>query len=110
MDEFQKKAKSTQKVESISDMKAFVETYPQFKVNLISNGLIHLTSFFFIFQKMSGTVAKHITVVGELSSMVGKHHLMEVSVAEQEIACRSDHSQQLHVTKLAVGINKLKLF
>jgi hypothetical protein len=32
--------------------------------------------------------------------MVGKHHLMEVSVAEQEIACRSDHSQQLHVTKL----------
>jgi vacuolar protein sorting-associated protein 45 len=56
---------------------------------------------------MSGTVAKHITVVGELSSMVGKHHLMEVSVAEQEIACRSDHSQQLHVTKLALGINKL---
>jgi hypothetical protein len=46
MDEFQKKAKSTQKVESISDMKAFVETYPQFKVNLISNGLIHSSSFF----------------------------------------------------------------
>jgi vacuolar protein sorting-associated protein 45 len=99
MDEFQKKAKSTQKVESISDMKAFVETYPQFKVNLIPNCLIHLSSIL-IFQKMSGTVAKHITVVGELSSMVGKHHLMEVSVAEQEIACRSDHSQQLHVTKL----------
>jgi hypothetical protein len=32
MEEFQKKAKSHQKVESISDMKTFVETYPQFKV------------------------------------------------------------------------------
>ena len=32
MDEFQLKAKNNQKVESISDMKAFVESYPQFKV------------------------------------------------------------------------------
>jgi vacuolar protein sorting-associated protein 45 len=32
MDEFQKKAKNHQKVESIADMKIFVETYPQFKV------------------------------------------------------------------------------
>lgn len=32
MDEFQTKAKSHQKVESIADMKAFVENYPQFKV------------------------------------------------------------------------------
>lgn len=35
MEEFQKKAKSHQKVESISDMKNFVETYPQFKVSCI---------------------------------------------------------------------------
>jgi vacuolar protein sorting-associated protein 45 len=105
MDEFQRKAKSTQKVESISDMKAFVETYPQFKVDFTNpfNALIINVAFYF--QKMSGTVAKHITVVGELSSMVGKHHLMEVSVAEQEIACRSDHSQQLHVNKLALASN-----
>ena len=33
MDEFQAKAKSHQKVESIADMKAFVENYPQFKVH-----------------------------------------------------------------------------
>jgi len=32
MEEFQRKAKSHQKVESIGDMKTFVETYPQFKV------------------------------------------------------------------------------
>jgi len=34
MEEFQKKAKSHQKVESIADMKTFVETYPQFKVGI----------------------------------------------------------------------------
>lgn len=34
MDEFQIKAKSQKKVESISDMKNFVESYPQFKVSL----------------------------------------------------------------------------
>jgi vacuolar protein sorting-associated protein 45 len=32
MEKFQKKAKSHQKVESIADMKTFVETYPHFKV------------------------------------------------------------------------------
>lgn len=35
IDEFQKKAKSHQKVESVTDMKAFVEHYPNFKVNFI---------------------------------------------------------------------------
>ncbi|KAB1260790.1 Vacuolar protein sorting-associated protein 45 [Camelus dromedarius] len=49
MEDFQKKKpKEQQKLESIADMKAFVENYPQFK-------------------KMSGTVSKHVTVVGELS-------------------------------------------
>lgn len=33
MDEFQIKAKSQKKVESIADMKNFVDTYPQFKVS-----------------------------------------------------------------------------
>ena len=31
MEEFQNKAKSHQKIESIADMKNFVENYPQFK-------------------------------------------------------------------------------
>ncbi|CAB1320915.1 unnamed protein product [Coregonus sp. 'balchen'] len=59
MEDFQKKKpKEQQKLESISDMKAFVDNYPQFK-------------------KMSGTVSKHVTVVGELSRMVSERHLME---------------------------------
>uniref|UniRef100_A0A8C7J7P6 Vacuolar protein sorting-associated protein 45 n=1 Tax=Oncorhynchus kisutch TaxID=8019 RepID=A0A8C7J7P6_ONCKI len=74
MEDFQKKKpKEQQKLESISDMKAFVDNYPQFK-------------------KMSGTVSKHVTVVGELSRLVSERHLMEVSEVEQELACQNDHS------------------
>ncbi|KAM7373737.1 hypothetical protein PAMP_008567 [Pampus punctatissimus] len=74
MEDFQKKRpKGQQKLESITDMKAFVDNYPQFK-------------------KMSGTVSKHVTVVGELSRLVSERQLMEVSEAEQELACQNDHS------------------
>uniref|UniRef100_A0A8K9WNN3 Vacuolar protein sorting 45 homolog n=1 Tax=Oncorhynchus mykiss TaxID=8022 RepID=A0A8K9WNN3_ONCMY len=74
MEDFQKKKpKEQQKLESISDMKAFVDNYPQFK-------------------KMSGTVSKHVTVVGELSRLVSERQLMEVSELEQELACQNDHS------------------
>ncbi|XP_029282222.1 vacuolar protein sorting-associated protein 45 [Cottoperca gobio] len=74
MEDFQKKKpKEQQKLESINDMKAFVDNYPQFK-------------------KMSGTVSKHVTVVGELSRLVSERQLMEVSEVEQELSCQSDHS------------------
>uniref|UniRef100_A0A8C2WY53 Vacuolar protein sorting-associated protein 45 n=1 Tax=Cyclopterus lumpus TaxID=8103 RepID=A0A8C2WY53_CYCLU len=74
MEDFQKKKpKEQQKLESISDMKAFVDNYPQFK-------------------KMSGTVSKHVTVVGELSRLVSERQLMEVSEVEQELSCQNDHS------------------
>ncbi|GIY20911.1 vacuolar protein sorting-associated protein 45 [Caerostris darwini] len=89
MDEFQKKTKSQKKVESIADMKAFVETYPQFK-------------------KMSGTVAKHVTLVGELSRLVGSHNLLEVSEAEQELACESDHSESLKKIRKLLGNDKVR--
>lgn len=46
---------------------------------------------------MSGTVAKHVTIVGELSNVVGKRHLLEVSEIEQQITCQNQHSQQLQV-------------
>ncbi|XP_063173319.1 vacuolar protein sorting-associated protein 45 [Candoia aspera] len=77
MEDFQKKKpKEQQKLESIADMKAFVENYPQFR-------------------KMSGTVSKHVTVVGELSRLVSERNLLEVSEAEQELACQNDHSGAL---------------
>ncbi|XP_013142313.1 PREDICTED: vacuolar protein sorting-associated protein 45 [Papilio polytes] len=84
MEEFQRKAKSHQKVESIADMKNFVETYP-------------------LFKKMCGTVTKHVSVVGELSALVGRHRLLEVSELEQEMACQSDHAKHLQRLKALIG-------
>ena len=59
MEEYQSKLSKQQKVESISDMKHFVQNYPQFK-------------------QMSGTVSKHVTVVGELSRLVSARKLLQV--------------------------------
>lgn len=59
-------------------LQAFVDNYPQFK-------------------KMSGTVSKHVTVVGELSRLVSERKLMEVSEVEQELACQNDHSNAQQV-------------
>lgn len=89
MDQFQAKAKSHQKIESIADMKNFVEAYPQFK-------------------KLSGNVTKHVTVVGELSAMVGKYHLLEVSEIEQEISSQNDHSSHLQSIKKLINSDKVR--
>merc|ERR1719378_909751 len=88
MDEFQKSAKSNQKLDSIADMKAFVENYPQFR-------------------KMSGTVSKHVTVVSELSRLVSEHCLLEVSEVEQDISCRSEHSQHLQQVRRLLANEKI---
>lgn len=58
--EFQEKKHINKNLESIQDMKKFVEDYPQFK-------------------KISGTVSKHVSLVGELSNLVQKHNLLGVS-------------------------------
>ncbi|KRX73339.1 Vacuolar protein sorting-associated protein 45 [Trichinella sp. T6] len=76
MDEFQKKAQTHQKLESIADLKAFVEQYPQFK-------------------KMSGAVAKHVTLVSELSRLVSEYNLLEISELEQHLACYEEHTNSL---------------
>ncbi|XP_051168256.1 vacuolar protein sorting-associated protein 45 [Leptopilina boulardi] len=89
MDDFQKRAKKHQKVESIADMKNFVEAYP-------------------LFKKMSGTVAKHVTLVGELSTMVGEHNLLEVSELEQELSCQSEHSTQLQKIKKLINDTRVR--
>ncbi|KAK9508118.1 hypothetical protein O3M35_007851 [Rhynocoris fuscipes] len=89
IDEFQKKAKSHQKVESIADMKAFIEHYPNFK-------------------KMSGTVSKHVVIIGELSSLVTKRCLLEVSEMEQEMACQDQHSHHLQRLKQLISSDRIR--
>ncbi|XP_063877398.1 vacuolar protein sorting-associated protein 45-like [Scylla paramamosain] len=89
MEDYQKRLSNQQKVETISDMKSFVENYPQFK-------------------KMSGTVSKHVTVVGELSRLVGNHALLAISECQQELVCGSDHSANLQRIRQLVTDPKVR--
>lgn len=89
VEEFQTKAKSHQKVESIEDMKNFIEHYPHFK-------------------QMSGTVSKHVAVVGELARLNEQHSLLEVSELEQEIACHANHTQNIQRLKQLITNHKVR--
>ncbi|KAA8914847.1 Sec1-like protein [Sphaerosporella brunnea] len=76
VDQYQTKTKSNMNIESIADMKRFVEEYPEFR-------------------RLSGNVSKHVTLVGELSRMVEKDNLLEVSELEQSLACNDSHAADL---------------
>lgn len=52
---------------SISDMKRFIEEYPEFR-------------------KLGGNVSKHVALVGELSRLVAKKKLLETGEVEQGLA------------------------
>jgi len=73
VNEFQNRHHNSVNIESISDMKKFVEEYPEFK-------------------KLSGNVSKHVTLVSELSRLVSQNSLLEVSELEQNLACVNNNN------------------
>jgi hypothetical protein len=78
VEQYQARTKNNMSIESIEDMKRFVEDYPEFR-------------------KLSGNVSKHVTLVSELSRKVGEHNLLDVSELEQSLACNDNHSNDLKV-------------
>lgn len=79
VEQYQSKTKNNADIESIADMKRFIEEYPEFR-------------------KLSGNVSKHVTLVSELSRRVGAENLLEVSELEQSIACNDNHAADLRVS------------
>ncbi|KAF8631676.1 hypothetical protein AX15_002262 [Amanita polypyramis BW_CC] len=63
-------AQSPTSINSISDMKRFIEEFPEFR-------------------KLGGNVSKHVALVGELSRLVDKRKLLEVGEIEQGLATSS---------------------
>lgn len=78
VEQYASKRQGGQQLDSIADMKRFIEEYPEFR-------------------KLSSNVTKHITLVGELSRRVGEDNLLDVSELEQSIACNDNHSNDLKV-------------
>ncbi|KAH7921762.1 Sec1-like protein [Leucogyrophana mollusca] len=63
-------AQSPSSINSITDMKRFVEEYPEFR-------------------KLGGNVSKHVALVGELSRLVERDKLLDVGEVEQGLATSS---------------------
>lgn len=82
--QFASKSAAGQQLESISDMKKFVEEYPEFR-------------------KLSGNVSKHVTLVGELSRRVAADSLLDVSELEQSLACSDNHNSDLRNLQQLLG-------
>jgi vacuolar protein sorting-associated protein 45 len=76
VEQFASKQQGSQKLDSIADMKRFIEDFPEFR-------------------KLSGNVTKHVTLVGELSRRVGEDSLLDVSELEQSLACTENHSNDV---------------
>lgn len=81
VEQYQSKTQSNASLDSIADMKRFVEDYPEFR-------------------KLSGNVTKHVTLVGELSRRVGADGLLDASELEQSLACNDNHSNDIKVLQL----------
>ncbi|KAF3926061.1 hypothetical protein ABW20_dc0109127 [Dactylellina cionopaga] len=95
VDQYQAKTNSSKNLESIADMKRFVEEYPEFR-------------------RLSGNVSKHVNLVSELSRRVENESLLEVSELEQSFACQDNHNADLKTLQrlLQSGIppeNKIRL-
>ena len=78
VEQFASKTQTSHQMDSIADMKRFIEDYPEFR-------------------KLSGNVTKHVTLVGELSRRVGEENLLDVSELEQSLACNDNHNADLKV-------------
>ncbi|KAG2010228.1 vacuolar protein sorting-associated protein 45, variant 2 [Coprinopsis cinerea AmutBmut pab1-1] len=87
-------ATSPSSINSIADMKRFVEEYPEFR-------------------KLGGNVSKHVALVGELSRLVGRDKLLEVGEIEQGLATHAgaDYKavQAIIMNKDVPPWNKLKI-
>jgi len=89
VDEYQQQTKGTQSIESLEDIKRFVELYPQFK-------------------KLSGNVSKHVTMMSEMSQIIEERAMLEVSAVEQELANNHNHSEHLQAIRKLMNNPKIQ--
>ena len=76
VNEYQRKANTSKKIESVDDMKRFVQEFPEFR-------------------RMAGNVSKHVMLVSHLSHVVDDQCLLDVSEIEQELAVLEDHGNAI---------------
>lgn len=95
VDHYHSKTKSNIEIQNVSDMKRFIEEYPEFR-------------------QLSGNVSKHVILMSELSARVNKESLLEISELEQSLACNDSHSTDLKILQKLIqspisNNNKIRL-
>jgi vacuolar protein sorting-associated protein 45 len=88
LSEYQKAAKKNDNLNSIEDMKNFLDRYPDFRAKSVN-------------------VSKHVAVISELSRLTDVCQLLDISELEQEISCSNDRN--LHKQELATRIRNPKV-
>lgn len=78
--QFQAKTHSSAALETVQDMKRFVEEYPEF-------------------QRLRGNVSKHVALLGELSRIIDDEQLLRVSELEQSLVGTENHAADLRTLK-----------
>lgn len=84
VESYQARTDSNKKMDTISDMKKFIEQYPEFR-------------------KLSGNVSKHVALMSELSRLVSDRKLLDVSELEQSFACNDNHTNDLRSLQQLLG-------
>lgn len=80
VEDYQKRSKATNaNLDSIEAMKQFLESYPELK-------------------RQSKHVSKHVSILSDLSLVIERRHLMDVSALEQSIAVSED--SESHMRKI----------
>ena len=87
--QFQAQSASNSSIETVQDMKRFIEQYPEF-------------------QRLRGNVSKHVALLGELSQLVDTHHLLEVSELEQSLASNENHTTDLRNVQTLIGSERIR--
>lgn len=81
--QYSSKSKSSEQLETVADIKRFVEMLPDFR-------------------KLQSNTTKHVSLVGELSRLVSEQQLLQVSEVEQSLACTENHTQGLQSVRTLV--------
>lgn len=89
VESYQVRTNSNKKMETISEMKKFIEQYPEFR-------------------KLSGNVSKHVALMSELSRLVGERKLLDVSELEQSFACNDSHTNDLRTLQQLLGDDQIQ--
>ncbi|KAJ1020119.1 hypothetical protein NDA16_004399 [Ustilago loliicola] len=86
--EYQSRTASNATIDTVADMKRFVEEYPEFR-------------------KLGGNVSKHVALLGELSRRVEKDSLLEISELEQSLASVESHASDLKAVQSKIESPKI---